>query len=160
MTREIAENIVLEFGLDILKSEGMKSEKEFIQHGNISVYEHSFLVAVKCVEIADFLGLPIDIKSLVRGALLHDYFLYDWHKPSKSHIFHAFTHSSCALKNAECDFSLNDIEKNMIKSHMFPINPFFPRYTESMILCLADKISATEETVSGFFIKLYKRKGA
>ena len=59
----------------------MQKEKGYIQHGRFSVYAHSFLVASLCVYIAEKLRLKLDTRSLVRGALLHDYFLYDWHTP-------------------------------------------------------------------------------
>lgn len=36
----------------------------------------------------------------------------------------------------------------MILSHMFPLMPILPKYKESWILFLADKICATKETVS------------
>ena len=54
------------------------------------------------------------MRSLVRGALLHDYFLYDWHIPDESHKWHGVTHAGDALKNARRDFELNEIEQDMI----------------------------------------------
>ena len=47
--------------------------------------------------------LNCDKGSLVRGALLHDYFLYDWHQPHKEYGLHGFTHPSTALRNAVQD---------------------------------------------------------
>lgn len=142
--KKIPKKILL-YGEDILKSERMITEKDFIQHGNISCYDHSLNVAKKSLIIAGFLLIFIKIneKSLIRGALLHDYFLYDWHK--SGHRLHGFFHAKCALKNAESDFRLNDIEKNIIKRHMFPLNICPPKYRESWIVCLADKLCAVEE---------------
>lgn len=102
-------------------------------------------MAKKSLIIAGFLLIFIKIneKSLIRGALLHDYFLYDWHK--SEHRLHGFFHAKRALKNAESDFKLNDIEKNIIKRHMFPLNICPPKYRESWIVCLADKLCAVEE---------------
>ena len=91
--------------------------------------------------------LNIDEKSLIRGALLHDYFLYEWHEKDKSHRLHGFYHPSTALRNAKEDFDLNPIEENMIARHMFPLTPIPPRYKEAWILCLADKYCATVETL-------------
>ena len=120
-------NDVFYYGADILSSEGMQSSRNFYQHGSISVYEHS--VSVACVSLALSRALLIDSneRSLVRGALLHDYFLYDWHVPDKSHKFHG-------------------LEKDMIIRHMFPLNITPPKYRESVILCIADKICAAFET--------------
>lgn len=79
--------------------------------------------------------------------------------PDKSHKLHGFSHAETALKNAKRDFKLGRIEKNMIRTHMFPLNiTSVPTHRESMILCLADKIVATRETVDGFKGKLRKRK--
>ena len=52
-----------------------------------------------------------------------------------------------AHKNARRDFELNEIEQDMIRKHMFPLNPVPPKYRESWILCMADKICASKETV-------------
>ncbi len=143
--------LLYEYAEDILTSDGMLSEKSFLQHGTVSVYEHSVAVAIMCISIAHFLARYLHIKtderSLVRGALLHDYFLYDWHISDKSHRFHGFSHPKTALKNAQRDFELNKIEKNMILRHMFPLTFPPPRYREGMILCVADKICALSETI-------------
>lgn len=139
---------VKELGEEILLSEGMAAEKGYLQHGLTSVYEHSFSVAVYCLKLSRMLSLDVDESSLVRGALLHDYFLYDWHVPDKSHRLHGFTHPQAALRNAERDFSLNHIERNMISSHMFPLGISLPIYRESIILCISDKICATGETAA------------
>ena len=150
------DRMIKKYGSDILGSEGMKREKEFIQHGSVSVYEHSLNVARMSLRIALMLekrGIRIDKRSLVRGALLHDYFLYDWHeapltlqKPLK---MHGFTHAAAALKNAERDFLLSRREREIIGRHMFPLNIRPPRCREAAIVCCADKICAVWETVSG-----------
>ncbi len=142
------ESTVKRLGAAILRSDGMKKERGFLQHGNVSVYEHSLGVALACVKLARLLRVKVDERSLVRGALLHDYFLYDWHEHDRSHRFHGFIHAARAAKNAERDFGLNKVEKNMIRSHMFPMNLTVPRYRESVILCIADKLCATRETFS------------
>lgn len=149
--RRSVRQIIRAYGKDILESEGMQKEKRFCQHGTVSVYEHSLSVAERCVRIAQVLPIRTDMRSLVRGALLHDYFLYDWHIPDKSHRFHGFRHPATAYRNARRDFRINCIEENMIRSHMFPMVLPVPRYRESVILCLADKICATQETMQGFF---------
>lgn len=121
--------------------------KSFKQHGIISVYHHSIAVALLSLYIARYFQLKIDNKSLIRGALLHDYFLYDWHLKDKSHKWHGFIHASRALENANNEYDLNLIERDIIKKHMFPLNIAFPKYKESLIVCIADKIIALYETV-------------
>ena len=49
---------------------------------------------------------------------------------------------------AEKEFQLSDLEKNIIISHMWPLNFFhFPRSREAVLVCLADKICAFGEGV-------------
>ena len=132
---------------DILNSDKYKSQKNYIQHGKTSVLEHEMNVTIYALKIADKFKIKVDEKSLIRGSLLHDYFLYDWHVKDKSHALHGFFHAKKALVNASNDFDLNTIEKNMIYTHMFPLNLRIPKYKESIILCIADKIVATKETI-------------
>lgn len=66
--------------LSELEQEGnLAHEKNAIQHGLTTVYEHSVGVAGASLKLAEFFHLKVNEKALIRGALLHDYFLYDWH---------------------------------------------------------------------------------
>jgi len=141
----------------IICSAGMQSEKQYIHHRNISCYEHSIGVAYMSICIALRLHLKVNMKSLIRGALLHDYFLYDWHEPDESHELHGFIHAGRALKNAERDFELNDIERDIISKHMFPLNPQPPKYVESVVVTVADKICATRELFSAKALSVVRR---
>ena len=94
-------------------------------------------------------GISVDRASLLRGALLHDYFLYDWHDPDPSHRLHGFRHPFFALARAEEDFELTPRERNIIVRHMFPLVPVPPTCREAWIVCLADKWCALRETVAG-----------
>ena len=151
------QSIIMKHAEDILSCEQMDIEKKCIQHGSYSVYDHSLFVTSMCITLSKKLHLKVNERALVRGALLHDFFLYDWHERTKANRIHGFTHPGIALRNAEKNFELGRIEKNMIKRHMFPLTPVPPRYKESVILCLADKICATYETAGGFKRKLKKK---
>ena len=140
-------DFVEKFGREILESPDFLREKEFMQHGKTSTYDHSVGVAEVAVWVARTLKLKVDYDSLVRGCLLHDYYLYDWHKADKSHRGHAFKHGKTAGKNAEQDFGLNFIEQNMIHSHMFPLTLTLPRYKESLLVGLADKYCTARELI-------------
>ena len=140
------DDIINLYAEDILKSESFISQKEYMQHGKTSVYEHILNVANMSVTIAYKYNLKVDMKSLIRGSLLHDYFLYDWHENDKSHRLHGFHHARKAMMNAKRDFGINNIEENMIIAHMFPLNLRLPKYKESVILCCSDKICAIIET--------------
>ena len=119
--------------------------REFIQHGDVTVYAHVTSVARASLSFAerlDRVGVSVDRASLLRGALLHDYFLYDWHDPDPSHRLHGFRHPFFALARAEEDFELTPRERNI----MVPVPP---TCREAWIVCMADKWCALCETVAG-----------
>lgn len=134
---------ILVYGSDIIHSVGMQEEKLFIQHRSSNTFNHSLNVANTSVQIAKRFNVKVNIKALVRGALLHDYFLYDCH--AEKHKKHMRTHAKAALANASRDFDIGPIEKDIIAKHMFPINSRLPKYKESFIVSLADKICAVQE---------------
>lgn len=137
---------VLQYGEDILRSPNMQSERNFMQHGNTDCFTHSICVAYMALRVAEVLHIKkIDKKSLVRGCLLHDFFLYDWHDKETACKFHTFRHPIIALKNAEKEFPLNKIERDIIRKHMFPLSFPFPKYKESYIITIADKCCAASE---------------
>lgn len=100
---------------------------------------------------------------MVRGALLHDFFMYDWHDPGNLRLLHGFTHAREALSTAQKQFELNDIERDVIRKHMFPLNIALPRYRETVIVTIADKVSAVLETFHSAQtlrqIRMYQRVG-
>ena len=147
------ESLLLAHGRAILNSPGMQLEQQFIQHGSVTCFDHSLAVAYLSLWIVLRLGLRLDLRSLVRGALLHDYFLYDWHEKDESHRWHGFHHARRALDNASRDFELNCIERDIIEKHMFPLNLTPPRFAESVVVTCADKICACFEV---FSILLYR----
>ena len=128
------------------KKSHFKQTSGFVQHGNTSVMKHCISVAYVSLMIAKKLHIKVDRKALVRGALLHDYFLYDWHEKDGGHRLHGFFHAERALHNARRDFNLNFIERDIIRKHMFPLNITPPKFRESWIVTWADKLCAAEET--------------
>lgn len=121
----------------------------FIQHGSTTVKKHCIDVAHTAYYISLKLKIKVKSDELIRGALLHDYFLYDWHEVCWKNSIHGYTHPSIALKEASKDFELTDTERDMIKHHMFPLTPMPPKTKEGILLCLADKICAIRETFEG-----------
>ena len=113
--------------------------KNQIAHGKTTVYEHCIMVALESYKYALSKRLLLDYPALIRGALLHDYYFYDWHK-NKPFTFHGLKHNHIALKNAKHDFSLSKREKDIIINHMFPLTIFhFPKSKEAWIVCRIDK---------------------
>ena len=139
------------YGEEILNDPKYLKLKEFIQHGNVTVYEHCIYVCLSALKINSKLRSGADLRALVRGALLHDYFLYDWHDgsaPGNIHPkLHGFYHPGIALRNAVKDFILSEREKDIIKKHMWPLTVKPPRCREAWIICLADKYASTLETL-------------
>lgn len=133
----------------IIENEKVKRMDKYIQHGSTSCLEHCVAVAYISFCIAKKLHIRCDYNSLIRGALLHDYFLYDWHVKDESHKWHGFHHAKKALVNASRDFDLTPIEMDIIEKHMFPLNLKLPKYRESYIVNTADKICSFYETLWG-----------
>ena len=142
---------IKKYAEDIFVSDNYNRLKEFIQHGNVTVYEHSLHVALCALKLNRKLGVNAREQELVRGALLHDYFLYDWHnRYAIGNIhpkLHGFYHPGIALKNATRDFVLTEREKDIIRKHMWPLTLNPPRCREAWLVCLADKYTSTLETL-------------
>lgn len=130
-----------------LAEEGRLAELDgFVQHGTCSSLRHSLGVAYVSLYLHDKYNLKGDRSALLRAALLHDYFLYDWHTVDVSRRrFHGFTHGALAAKNAARDYVLTDKEINSIMRHMFPLTPVPPKHVEGGVIVVADKICAMYE---------------
>ena len=142
------------YGKDILNSENYKKSKGFVQHGNFSVWRHSFNVAETSIRMSRILPARFHERELVRGALLHDYFLYDWHKKRvgireirEFYKMHGFTHPAVAAQNARRDFNTGRLENEIIAKHMWPLTiRKIPMCREAWIVTLADKYCSLMET--------------
>lgn len=122
-----------------------QKQKEFIQHGKTTTYEHVYNVALSCYKYA-LLKKNYHLEELIIGCLLHDFCLYDWHYVKNRKRFHGIRHPKIAYNNAYKHFDLSKISKNMILAHMWPLTLFhIPCYKESWLLWRMDKkISADE----------------
>ena len=132
----------------VLENENVQRTKTFTQHGNVSVFGHSMSVAAYSKALADKLGISYDSDSLVRGAMLHDFFLYDWHETSDiGDGLHGFAHPYTASKNAIREFRLSPRELDIIRKHMWPLTfTKIPQYRESWLVCAVDKYCSLLET--------------
>ncbi len=139
---------VIEYGADVIDSPEHQSCVQYIQHGNTTVRDHTISVACMCVKLAPAFRIKSDSYSdLVRAALLHDYFLYDWHiKDADRKGLHGFTHASAAVTCAAADFAVTPQMAQIMKTHMWPLNPAPPRSRTAIVLTLADKICSLNET--------------
>lgn len=121
-------------------------------HHNSSIYDHARRVSYLSYRISKLLKL--DYRSAARGALLHDFFLYDWRNHDEPDLardrYHGAAHPWIALRNAERNFSLNEIERDIIVKHMWPLTIVPPRYKESYVVSFADKLLSSQEFIDEF----------
>ncbi len=126
--------------------EGAREMKGFYQHGTVSTYQHCVSVAWLSFSLNDTFHIDSDEKSLVRAAFLHDYYGYDWHGTTNK--AHAVNHPVIAEQRAARDFPLTDKERNIIRSHMWPLPPTrVPACREAWLVCISDKVCALYETL-------------
>ncbi len=124
--------------------EFLKLKKVF--HHTADLYDHVMRVAFISYSIAKVLSL--DYKASARGGLLHDFFLYDWRERRASDASrgdHGREHPRIALENARTYFTVSEREADIILKHMFPKTWTVPRYLESAVVSLSDKIATVYE---------------
>ena len=130
---------------DLLTHPDVQSMDRYIHHGKTTCFEHCLSVSYASYHLAE--RWKLNKQAVARGALLHDFYLYDWHKKENRKGLHGFTHASHSLANAKLRFSLTPLEEDIIKKHMWPLQPRLPRYKESFLVCFVDKwISLVETT--------------
>ena len=142
--KELAE--IREFLGNLPRTKEAELMKRCIQHGRISTYEHVIRVVRRSFYFNRRFHLGASDAELVRGAFLHDFYLYDWHKNSYVGRLHGYHHPAIALKNAMERYELTETEQNIIASHMWPLTLFrIPRCREAVIVCFADKLCSIYE---------------
>ncbi len=131
---------------EVLAHHLVKSMSGYTQHGTTNRLEHSVRVARYSYWVSNKLKLKLDRKSLIRGALLHDFFLYDWRTGTDHEGAHAFTHPEAALKNALAHFEINETEADIILNHMWPLTiTKMPGCKESFVVSAMDKYCSLKE---------------
>ena len=142
---------------DIQNNPAFIKLKTFHHHLN-SIYIHSVKVSYLSYKIGKALNnyFTVNLKDLARGSLLHDFFLYEWRKEilpmGKKH---AFEHPKEAYRNSSKYISnITEIEKDIILKHMWPLSLRSPKYLETLIVILVDKLIASDE----FFIEFVSKK--
>ena len=147
--------------LELRENPLIQKLKQYPNHKISNLYDHSSRVAVCAYDLSRRLHICINGKSLAKGAMLHDFYLY--HARANQDISvreHWLGHPKTALMNAEKVFHLTELEKNIILSHMWPLNFLhFPRSREAVLVSAADKICACGELIlKRNYVKKIKRK--
>ena len=129
---------------DILHTDVFRGMKKYRHHVKGSVYDHSLRVAYFCYRYYKKHPLRVvGLAEFVRGALLHDYYLYDWHDRKKGTRLHLFTHPRAALAHAKRDYpDLSATQRDIIRHHMFPITLHPPLTRAGWMVCYYDKVVA------------------
>lgn len=131
---------------DILNNKEFK-KIEYCPHHKTNRLEHSKRVSLYAYKVCKILNL--DYVSAARGGLLHDFFLNSYTSSNGYKLMR--NHPLIALNKAKKYFKLNQKEKNIISSHMFPLNiKNRPKYRESFIVSMIDKIICVYEKTLGY----------
>ena len=142
---EPPETVLLRYGQDILSSASFLKLKNYRHHEKSNTYDHSVAVTLEALSFARNMRIKVSPSTLVRGCLLHDYYLYDQHSEDRPK-WHWSRHGIYAAQNAMRDFHVSATEADMIAHHMWPLHPFrFPLCVEGWILILADKKVAVKD---------------
>ena len=142
---------------DILEDEKFKLLKKDRHHGT-NKYDHCTRVGYVSYKLAKFFNC--DYKSIVKPALLHDFFYGErTEKPENNYLAHPIT----SAENAKHYFNATKKEQDIIKTHMFhfaflrTLFPFIalkqkpelkkntPRSKEAWIVCAADLVVSVRE---------------
>jgi uncharacterized protein len=142
----------------VANEEFMKLQGEV--HHSTTRFNHSLRVAYEVYnKLKDNNQNYVDA---TRAALLHDFFFDDDLSSSQSDRLN--NHPLIALENAKKYFDINELQENIILSHMYPLSYCLPRFKESWIVSLMDKkVTILEFKRFGFkksYNNNFKRKRA
>ena len=141
-----------------LHDEKILRMKEISMHRGSNCYEHSFKVAKKAIK-KSLKRKDVKLEVVLLGAILHDYYLYDWRKDRSKLKKHGKNHPEIAIKNATKDFDISEDVKKVIKSHMWPLNiKEYPKSKEAKIVSISDKAVTIVESLTSIKYKQKKRE--
>ena len=131
---------------EIAESEDFCKMQQIRHHVHSTTYEHSLKVAFLCYRYYCRHKSKVELRELIRGALLHDYYLYDHHSREANGLIgigHTLTHPKRALANArEAYRDLTRSEQDAIRRHMFPLTLLPPSTRCGWLVCYYDKVAA------------------
>jgi len=119
---------------------------ENIKHHNTNRLQHSLNVSYNAYKTAKFLKLDFD--QVARAGLLHDFYLdrtVNYARVKDKLKLFTFQHPNDAVANASKYFHLTNKEKDMILTHMFPLDFKIPKYMESWVLNMTDSAVSIRE---------------
>lgn len=126
---------------DLLDMPAVRAMEGMHHHGAVDCLDHCLFVSYVGFAMCRALGL--DSRAAARGGLLHDLYLYNKNAPRGE--WHLFAHPKAALRNARTLCPLSRREQDIIGQHMWPLSSRWPRYAETYVVGLADKLCALAE---------------
>lgn len=140
-----------------LHDERIIKMKEIPMHRGSNCYYHSFKVAKKAIHNAlRHKKEKVNLITILLGAILHDYYLYNWRNDKALLKKHGKVHPYVAAQNAKDDFGITEVVQKVIKSHMWPLNfKEYPNSKEARIVTIADKMVTTGEALT---FKAFKKR--
>ena len=128
-----------------LTDEAVQQMASYTQHGTVSTLSHCMNVARTSLWLSRKLHLNVDTQPMLVGALLHDFFLYDWHGAGWRH---SYRHAECARRNAAAHFDVDEQTQHVIRCHMWPMDiTHVPVTREAVLVNLSDKYNSLHETL-------------
>ena len=143
-----------------LNDEKIKKMKNIRMHRGSNCYEHSFKVAKKAIRVANrSTHKNLKYEVILIGAILHDYYLYDWREDKKKRKRHGRNHPLIASENAVKDFKISNDVRKIIETHMWPINMrLYPKTREAKIVSICDKAVSLGESLTSIAFKKKRRE--
>ena len=115
----------------------------FEKHHGSNRYDHSLRVAIKTYKFA--IKHKLDVVEVTRASLLHDFF-FNKDFGSNEQLFKLRTHPMMSVVNSKMYFNINEVQEDIIRTHMFPITKTIPKSYAGMIVSLIDKEISIYET--------------
>ncbi|MCD7810503.1 MAG: HDIG domain-containing protein [Ruminococcus sp.] len=140
---------------DIIDSSEVSELKNITHHISTTRFQHCLNVSYYSYVICK--KMHLNARSAARAGLLHDLFYYNRKEynnaKTKGQISHSLFHAMTAAENAAKLVDINDLERDIIEKHMWPVTHKMPKYKESYVICFVDKYCAVLEFLFTKFSK-------
>lgn len=146
-SKELTDNSYYDCVSDIIESRQIQELKSIRHHVSTTRFQHCINVSYYSYIVCRKFSL--NARSAARAGLMHDLFYYDRKTYNSERLKgqpnHSRRHSDIAVKNAVMLTDISDIERDMIKKHMWPVTRPKPSYKETYVITFVDKYCAVLE---------------
>lgn len=159
--RQDVKDIIIKYGSQIICTEAFRETFDQTHHYRTTLGDHTLGVTVEAVKFCLRHGMTDEetLSNVVVSCLCHDLGLMGREEKYQNNLETLIRHPK---QSAEVYMDLsgeeNDRVLNSIRSHMFPLKTPVPRYKESWVLVLADKIGASLETLASPALTVEERE--